>query len=121
MCAVPGKCDLSVSYSTVSTVFHYLIEYFCFSTGSYDEVMPKTCLLRYDGCFSITFYIFFLRLESISVPTHSFSPYVACINAIELALLPFRKCLKRCKGPSAILYSNQRAQPNSTQDAAYSM
>lgn len=73
MCAAPGKCDLSVSYPTVSTVFHYLIEYFCFSTGCYDEVMPKTCLLRYNGCSSIKFYIFFLRLQSISVTMHSWS------------------------------------------------
>lgn len=49
MCATPGKCDLSVSYLTVLTVFHYSVESFCFSTGACDKVMPKTFLLRHYG------------------------------------------------------------------------
>lgn len=77
MCAAPGKCDLNVSYSTISTVFHYSLEHFCFSTGSYDEVMPKTCLLGYYSCSSFTF---FLSMESICVPTHSLSPNDATLG-----------------------------------------
>lgn len=49
MCATPGKCDLSVSYLTVLTVFHYSVESFCFTTGACDKVMLKTFLLRHYG------------------------------------------------------------------------
>lgn len=49
MCAAPGKCDLSVSYLTVLTVFHYSVESFCFSTGAYDKVVPKAFHLRHCG------------------------------------------------------------------------
>lgn len=80
MCAAPGKCDLSVSYSTISTVFHYSLEHFCFSTGSYDEVMPKTCLLRYYSCSITVSFMFFLGMESICVPTQSLSPTDATLG-----------------------------------------